>query len=91
MPRKNIHYYLIKTARLSGWLLLVLVILYIVTGFSLCGEYGVSKVIDYRTALEIHKIFEWPLIVVFLVHSGITIYFAMRRWGWIASKKTSCT
>ena len=91
MPRKNIHYYLIKTARLSGWLLFVLVLLYIGTGFSLCGEYGVSKVIDYTTALAIHQIFEWPLIVLFLVHSGITIYFAMRRWGWIGKGKRHCT
>jgi len=91
MARKNIHYYLIKTARLSGWLLFVVVLLYIVTGFSLCGEFGVGALIDVKTAMAVHSIFEWPLIVAFLVHSGITIYFAMRRWGWIAGKKTSCT
>jgi len=91
MARKNIHYYLIKTARFSGWLLFVLVILYIVTGFSLCGEFDVGKLIDVKTAMAVHQIFEWPLIVVFCVHSGITIYFAMRRWGWIKSKKANCT
>ena len=83
---KNIHYYLIKAARLSGWLLLPLVLLYIVTGFALCGEYGVQRWISKEAALLIHQIFEWPLIVIFLVHAAITIYFAMRRWGWIRKR-----
>jgi len=88
MRKRDIHYYLIKTARLSGWLLAPLMVLYIVTGFSLCGEYGINEIIDYETALLIHKIFEWPLVVLFLVHAAITIYFAFRRWGWI--KKKTC-
>lgn len=79
----NLHYYLIKTARVSGWLLFFLVLLYILTGFVLCGEPGFERLCDPQTALKIHKIFEWPLVVVFVVHSLITIYFAFRRWGWI--------
>lgn len=78
------NYYLIKTARLSGWLLFFLVLLYILTGFSLCGEPAFfQRLVDSQTALTVHKIFEWPLVTVFLVHSLITIYFALRRWGWI--------
>jgi cytochrome b subunit of formate dehydrogenase len=83
MARKRINYYLMKTARTSGWLLLLLMILYIVTGFALCGEYGFSKVINVQAAFKVHKWFEWPLIVIFLAHSSTTIYFALRRWGWI--------
>ena len=83
MARRNVHYYLIKTARISGWLLFLLVLLYILTGFSLCGEYGFEKLVNYQTSLIIHKLFEWPLIVVFVVHSLVTIYFVFRRWGWI--------
>ena len=86
MASKTVNYYLVKTARLSGWLLFALVLLYIVTGFALCGEYGVEKWIDVGTALAIHKIFEWPLVVIFSVHSLVTIYFAMRRWGWIKKR-----
>ncbi len=86
MARRNVHYYLMKAARLSGWLLLLLMILYLVTGFALCGEFGVSQWIDVRTALEIHRLFEWPLIGAFVLHAAITIYFALRRWGWIRSK-----
>jgi cytochrome b subunit of formate dehydrogenase len=82
MASKTVNYFLVKTARVSGWLLFALVLLYIVTGFALCGEYGVEKWIDVKTALAIHKIFEWPLVFIFSVHSLVTIYFAMRRWGW---------
>lgn len=86
MSTRNVNYYLIKTARLSGWLLFALVLLYIVTGFALCGEYGMSRWIDVRTALAIHKVFEWPLVVIFATHSLVTIYFALRRWGWIGKR-----
>jgi len=86
MTAKTLHYYLIKTARLTGWLLFVLVLLYIVTGFAICGEYRVSEWIDAQSALAVHKLFEWPLVVIFLAHSLVTIYFAMRRWGWIKTR-----
>ncbi len=83
----NTTYYLVKTVRVTGWLLFLLVLLYLVTGFSLCGEYGVQSLISSQSALAVHKVFEWPLVVVFTLHSSITIYFAMRRWGWIKKRK----
>ncbi len=86
MAGKNIHYYLIKTARISGWVLLVLMIVYLSTGFALCGKLGFGGLIDLQTALVIHQIFDWPLVAVFVVHASITIYFALRRWGWIKTK-----
>ena len=86
MPGKTIHYYLLKLARLSGWLLLPLVIIYIGTGFALCGKLGFSRWMDNEKALIIHQIFDWPLVALFLAHATITSYFAMRRWGWIKNK-----
>ncbi|OHB80926.1 MAG: hypothetical protein A2V98_26415 [Planctomycetes bacterium RBG_16_64_12] len=83
MATKRVNYYLMKIVRVSGWLLLALMILYILTGFSLTGEW---KLVDLRTASIIHKVFEWPLIVVFLAHAITTIYFAFRRWGWIKKR-----
>jgi len=90
MLKKNIHYYLLKTARLSAWLLLLLMLLYILTGFALCGELGMSRLMDLQTALNIHKVFEWPLVALFPIHASITIYFSFRRWGWIKSKNKKC-
>ncbi len=86
MPKRNLNYYLLKLARVSGWLLLPLMLVYLVTGFALCGKFGFSRLIDLQTALLIHQIFDWPLIVVFAVHSSVTVYFAMRRWGWIKKR-----
>jgi len=88
MPRRTTHYYLIKTVRLSGWLLLPLMLTYLATGFALCGMFGFDNYIDYQTALVIHRLFDWPLVGVFFVHASLTTYFAMRRWGWI--KKRNC-
>jgi len=89
MVKRSPTYYLIKIARISGWLLFVLVLLYILTGFALCGDWGFRRLIDSNSALAIHRFFEWPLVVIFLTHSVVTIYFALRRWGWI--KKRSKT
>lgn len=83
MPGKSIQYYLLKISRTTGWLLLVLMTIYIVTGFSLCGKLGVSAVLDIQSALLVHKLFDWPLVAVFVVHASITVYFALRRWRWI--------
>ena len=89
MAPKNAHYYLLKAARLSGWLLLPLMIIYIGTGFALCGKFGLSKWLGLERAMEIHRLLDWPLVGIFLVHASLTAYFAIRRWGWI--KKRTCT
>ena len=42
MPIKRVNYWLMKVARVSGWLLFVLMILYILTAFSLTGEWKLA-------------------------------------------------
>ena len=86
MARKNVHYYLIKAARISGWLLLPLMLLYIVSGFAILGYFGLGRLIEPNKARIIHQDFNWPLVALFLVHASITIYFALRRWGWIKTR-----
>jgi succinate dehydrogenase/fumarate reductase cytochrome b subunit len=88
MPKHNLNYYLLKLARLTGWLLLPIMLVYIATGFALCGILGFGRLIDSQTAVAIHKFFDWPLVALFLVHVSVTIYFAMWRWGWI--KRRNC-
>jgi hypothetical protein len=90
MRNRTLHYYLLKLARLSGWLLLPLMIIYIGTGFALCGMLGFSRWMDLQTALVIHRIFDWPLVAAFVLHASITTYFAMRRWGWIKNRRDDC-
>jgi hypothetical protein len=87
--RHSAHYYLLKLLRLSGWLLLPLMLLYIGTGFALCGMFGFNRWIDNQRALVIHRMFDWPLLLLFATHASTTTYFALRRWGWI--KNRNCT
>ncbi|OHB68019.1 MAG: hypothetical protein A2V70_17430 [Planctomycetes bacterium RBG_13_63_9] len=86
MRRRNIHYYLIKAVRTSGWLLLPLMILYMVSGFAILGDFGLNRLIEPNMAKLIHRDFSWPLAVLFLVHCPVAIYFALRRWGWIRAR-----
>jgi len=86
MPRKNVHYYLVKIARISGWLLLPLMLVYIVTGLAVLSQFRLNRLIEPNAARLLHRDWSWPLIAVFLVHSLLTIYLAFRRWGWIKIK-----
>jgi succinate dehydrogenase/fumarate reductase cytochrome b subunit len=88
MATKSVNFYLVKIVRVSGWILFFIMVLFITTGFALCGKYGFTKLMDTRKALTIHKIFDMPLIFFFLVHSLTGIYLAFRRWGWIKKRTT---
>ena len=87
MAERTVNYYLMKIIRISGWLLLPLIALYIVTGLTVAGGYGFNRLINVNLANEIHKLFKWPLVTVFVMHASLTSYFAFRRWGWIKNRK----
>lgn len=89
MAKKSVNFYLVKAVRISGWVLFFIMVLFITTGFALCGKFGFNKVMSTQDALTIHKIFDMPLILFFLVHSLIGIYLALRRWGWIRKRTTA--
>ena len=86
MAGKTLNFYMIKTIRISGWFLLPLTLLCIVSGFAMNGTLGFEKLLDSDTALAIHQTFVWPLAGVILVHAATSIYMAMRRWGWIGGR-----
>ena len=87
MATKSANFYLIKTVRISGWVLFFVMLLFIITGYALCGKLGFTKFISTQRALTIHKIFDLPLVLLFLTHSLAAIYLAFRRWGWIKKKR----
>jgi succinate dehydrogenase/fumarate reductase cytochrome b subunit len=78
---------LLKTARASGWVLLFLVGLFLVTGYALSGKYGFDQLIGEQVALTVHRIFDWPLILFFVAHAATSIYFALRRWRVVGNGK----
>ena len=81
-------YYMVKAVRVSGWFLLALVLVYIGTGYSVCGAYGgvFGRVIRTRVAEVLHRGLDLPLVFFVLVHTIAATYLAFRRWGWIRSR-----
>ena len=77
--------FLIKLNRFSAWVLLVLIILFIISG------YGMTKqIIDPVFATYLHdNIFPIPLFIFFLLHVGISIRYALWRWKLFKEKKTA--
>ena len=89
MAKKRPKFYLVMLNRLAAWLLLVVMIIYIFSGFALCGTLGFNRWIATDRALAVHRNLAWPLVVLFLVHAGISVYFALRRWGWVKTRGKS--
>jgi Ni,Fe-hydrogenase I cytochrome b subunit len=73
----------VKAVRWSGWVLLVVVITFFVTGYIISGRYGLGVLMDERSALAWHKLMHIPLVILLLVHTVPAVYLALQRWGWI--------
>jgi hypothetical protein len=76
---------LLKMVRWSSWPLLLVIPGFLVTGYAMTGEFGFNHWLDEKTALTVHRMLHWPLIVLVLVHSLPAVYLALQRWGWIKS------
>ena len=74
---------LLKIVRWSSWPLLVVIPGFLVTGYAMTGEFGFSRLLDEKTALTIHRMLHWPLILLVVAHSVPAVYLALQRWGWI--------
>ncbi len=87
--RRPLGYYVIKAVRITGWLLLALMALYIVSGYALAGMLGCDRLMGPRTAEGLHITWKLdrPLVVLLAVHAGGAAWLAMRRWGWIGNRK----
>ena len=81
MNKLNLH--LLRTVRWSSWALLPVLLGFFLTGYAMTGEHGFSRWCDERTALSVHRMLHWPLIILVLVHSVPAVYLAMQRWGWL--------
>ena len=79
----RLNFVLLKMVRWSGWLLLPLLLLFLLTGYIMDGRYGLGTLLDEQTALTIHRMLHIPLIFLALVHSLPAVYLALQRWGWI--------
>lgn len=74
---------ILKTVRWSGWPMLPLVLLFLLTGYIMDGRYGLGRLMDEKTALTVHRMLHLPLIAFALVHSAAAAYLTLQRWGWL--------
>ena len=79
----KLNFILLKIVRWSGWPLLPLVLLFLLTGCIMDGRYGLSRLLDEKSALTIHRMMHAPLIVLVLAHTLPAAYLALQRLGWI--------
>ncbi len=73
----------LKIVRWSSWPLLPVIAGFLFTGYAVTGQYGLARVCDEKTALALHRMLHWPLIILVLVHTIPAVYLAFQRWGWI--------
>ena len=76
----------VRAVRITAWPLLAIMILYLITGYVLCGQTTLGRWITVETALSVHKVFDVPLAALFVAHSLPAIYLAFVRWKWIGKK-----
>jgi hypothetical protein len=68
---------LIRVNRVSAWMLLVLMIAYVVTGYA----WSERIIMSPREAIYWHTNLDLYLVFFFLVHILISAKFALRRYG----------
>ena len=76
----TVNVILIKAVRLTGWPLLVLIPLYLLTGYVLGGQWNVGEWMNMERALYLHRNLDVLLIVLFLAHSVPAVWVAVGRW-----------
>jgi hypothetical protein len=86
-PMNKLNFVLLKVVRWSGWPLLPLVGLFLLTGYIMDGRYGLGRVLDEKSALTVHRMLHWPLLVLVVAHSVPAVYLALQRWGWIKHRE----
>ena len=70
---------LFKLNRFFAWLLLPSIIIFFITGYAIVGKYSLQKFVEPNLAFNIHAIIALPTFLLFLAHSGISVFFAIKR------------
>jgi len=82
-------YYVVRAVRISGWLMLPLLVLYVCTGYALAEWFGMHRLLSEKTATALHV--NWKLdrllVLLLVVHAGGAAYLALRRSRWFRTRK----
>ena len=83
----KLNFILLKMVRWSGWPLLPLILLFLLTGYIMDGRHGFGTLLDEKSALTFHRMLHGPLIILVLAHSLPAMYLAFQRCGWIKNRE----
>lgn len=70
---------LVRINRICAWILLVLMVIFIVTGYS--WQNHMNIIINPRQAAQIHTTLDPVLVLFFLIHTMISARFTLMRHG----------
>ncbi|VVB64309.1 Uncharacterised protein [uncultured archaeon] len=73
----KLNYILKKANRISAWLLLIFMIIYIISGYAWSNRI----LIPLNQAKYLHTTLDVYMIPLFLTHVLISTKFALKRWG----------
>jgi cytochrome b subunit of formate dehydrogenase len=76
----NVNTVLIKTVRVTGWLLLPLIVLYLVSGYVWGARVEEPSWMRLETAAKLHSNMDIPLIILLIGHIVPSVYLAVGRW-----------
>lgn len=72
----RVNRYLIKVNRISAWVLLIFMVVYIVTGYAWTDHI----IMNLSLARHLHTGLKDYMILFFLVHALISTKFTLKRW-----------
>jgi len=78
MNKFNLDKTLYKSVKISGWLLLLMLIVYFVSGYALVKEYGFDRLMSHKNAWKWHSMLALPFLTVLLLHIFPSFYFAAK-------------
>jgi hypothetical protein len=83
-PTRGVNFYLIKFGRLCAWSLILMILLYFISGFGMIKprmiESATLGILGRGSSFWLHDILTLPMAFAFLCHTLIAIRFAMIRW-----------
>jgi hypothetical protein len=73
----KLNRFLVKINRISGWLMLIFMVVYLISGYAWTNRIIMST----TQAKYMHTVLDIYMVPVFLAHILISTKFALRRWG----------
>lgn len=79
MSKININVLLYKIQKISGWLLLIMLIIYFISGYAMAHKYGMNAIMTRKEARFWHGILACPFFIAIFAHIFPSIYFAFKN------------